>query len=529
MSNEYKQYYDLLVENVNKKYFPKFITYSIYYDTHSIDFKLKNNIVAQFLIFLIFMVIGGVIICILELTLSSKKKKRADREDKINNQIENNENGENNPDINNNDEEDEKNKKMNNKISLVQKKIKQLNNAKKNSNSRISQIQNTLLNKLKDALAAQMYKNQVKKYKKCTTESNLNYLKINYFIRVFQVFLIEIVFFSCKSFVDYFNYSYKSNTEFEGVTFDFHSKNNLYNNNDYDSFTFQKNIEAVEFSKNLNLKYNDYNTFYTIKIVDLQNYIYVKPSIGELVISSFLLILFILFPLIISKILDKRRNNLLAPQFVIKYGSFYSSYRTISKHIFAMIMMYFQIMFAIIGSAFSLFSSIQLLLFIILISFKIYFISQIMPFNKSAKIFSESISEILVLCILVASFILQFVEKLNDNIIVRSIIFSFLGLIILFRSIRCVMDTIHRMINISNIIIVNKNDEDIDFQKELELLDVEEEKTRKSKILDKNSYMNVDIDSKSNINNKKSNLKKQSNTDKVDNECYDSNESEESN
>lgn len=333
------------------------------------------------------------------------------------------------------------------------KESKMINN---NNNTHLNKITNRikknsdklkLLQYLKSLVEANMYSYTVPKYEKLTIEATYNYLTFNYFIRIYQLFFMLISLVSIKTIQNYCEFNNENYDEY------FHQ---YYNNKDRFNLTvFEELYDYKLNSKQLNDIYSIIEIIFSYKTTANSNFVFIKPSVFDLLLSIFLLLIIILFPVALLKNLRKRKNNLLAPQFIIKYGSLYINFRTITKDIFSILVLIFFFSVVCLINFFKYFGNVQLIAFLVLYVIKIIFISRIMPFTKSIKVMYESLSEVLVLLLLCCSMLIVLYESLIDNKIMRWISVCLFFSIIILRSIRLAVDLIFRFISLYKIEIVN--------------------------------------------------------------------------
>jgi hypothetical protein len=159
----------------------------------------------------------------------------------------------------------------------------------------------------------------------------------------------------------------------------------------------------------------------------------------------------ILLPVGLFTYLRRRALDLMSPDMIIRFGTLYLTYRGISKDVYAFII---QLKFAalpIICVYFSNFPDVQLFGLVILYLFNILFITIYMPFFKVNRVFSEAISEGVLMGFCIVILVLQLISSLKNSSIPRYILMLLILLVFLIRTYRIFYDTIFRIKNLRKI------------------------------------------------------------------------------
>jgi len=191
-------------------------------------------------------------------------------------------------------------------------------------------------------------------------------------------------------------------------------------------------------------------TFTCLLIINNSN----LPTIKNYDIFIAYIVLFawlILLPVGLFTYLRRRALDLMSPDMIIRFGTLYLTYRGISKDVYAFII---QLKFAalpIICVFFSNLPDVQLFVLVILYLFNILFITIYMPFFKVNRVFSEAISEGVLMGFCIVILVLQLISSLQNSPIPRYILMLLILLVFLIRTYRIFYDTFFRIKNLRKI------------------------------------------------------------------------------
>jgi hypothetical protein len=178
------------------------------------------------------------------------------------------------------------------------------------------------------------------------------------------------------------------------------------------------------------------------------------PTSNKLDVLIAYLVLFgwlILLPVGLFTFLRRRSLDLMSPDMIIRFGTLYLTYRGISKDVYAFII---QLKFAalpMICVSLWNFPDVQIAMLVVLYLFNILFITIYMPFFKVNRVFSEAISEGVLMGFCITILVLQLIPSLKNSPIPRYILMLLILLVFLIRTYRIFYDTIFRIKNLRKI------------------------------------------------------------------------------
>lgn len=167
---------------------------------------------------------------------------------------------------------------------------------------------------------------------------------------------------------------------------------------------------------------------------------------GDVVFTYIILFVWVIgLPVSLFVYLRNHQNSLMAPRMIIKYGTLYLNYRGISKDVYAFLMQLKFSILPIICVFFWQFPLIQLILLVLLYLFNVIFVTVYTPFCKVSKVFTEAISEgILVgFCIVIVA--AENIPSFKQTLIPGYIVFGLTCSLLLLRTYRIVYDTIYKL------------------------------------------------------------------------------------
>jgi hypothetical protein len=165
----------------------------------------------------------------------------------------------------------------------------------------------------------------------------------------------------------------------------------------------------------------------------------------ELAIAVVVLIIWIIFlPFVLFLYLRHNKYDLISPKNIIKYGTLYVNYRGINKDVYAFLMQIKFVILPVVCATCYRFPDLQLILMICLFLFNIVFITVSMPFTKMSKVFTEAISEFLLMCVMIITTIHNYVSSISDNVYMRWVNFGFFAALFIIRIYRIIYDFIFK-------------------------------------------------------------------------------------
>ena len=172
----------------------------------------------------------------------------------------------------------------------------------------------------------------------------------------------------------------------------------------------------------------------------------------DLIIAYIVLIVWlILFPIVMFVYMRNHAIDLMSPGMIVKFGASYLTYRGISKDVFAFLLQLKFSLLPIICVTLCNYAELQMISLVILYFFNILFITIYMPFFKVSKVFTEAISEGILMGFFIIILITYLIPSLNTSPIPRYLTFFMILLLLLIRTYRIVHDIIFRMKNLSKI------------------------------------------------------------------------------
>jgi hypothetical protein len=153
----------------------------------------------------------------------------------------------------------------------------------------------------------------------------------------------------------------------------------------------------------------------------------------------------IIIPMTLFVYLRLRQNTLMSPQMMIKYGCYYLNYRGVFKDVYAFIMQIKFMALPCICVFFWQYPHVQMTSLLCLSFFNIMFVTKYMPFSKVSKVFTEAISEGVLMGYIILIFVLEYVTSLRDTAFPKYASISLMGVLLLVRTFRIVYDTIYRV------------------------------------------------------------------------------------
>jgi hypothetical protein len=166
----------------------------------------------------------------------------------------------------------------------------------------------------------------------------------------------------------------------------------------------------------------------------------------EVLLAQFVIwVWVIILPVSLFVYLRLHQNTLMSPQMMIKYGCFYLNYRGVFKDVYAFIMQIKFMALPFICVFFWQYPHVQMSSLLCLSFFNIMFITKYMPFSKVSKVFTEAISEGVMMGYIILMFVLEYVTSLRDTDFPKYASISLMGVLILVRTFRIAYDTIYRV------------------------------------------------------------------------------------
>jgi len=157
----------------------------------------------------------------------------------------------------------------------------------------------------------------------------------------------------------------------------------------------------------------------------------------------------VIFPLIMLTYLRNHQNDLLSRKQIIKFGSFYLNYRGVSKDIYAFIMQIKFILLPYICINYSNVGDFIYYIYGIIFIYYMFFVSISQPFSKVWKVFNESLSYLILIFICFTILLFKKIDSDYKNKMFSYYTYTSLILLLLvLRSLRILIDTIKRVIEI---------------------------------------------------------------------------------
>ncbi len=171
-----------------------------------------------------------------------------------------------------------------------------------------------------------------------------------------------------------------------------------------------------------------------------------NPNRLEILISYFVLFVWIFgMPVFLFCYLREKQSFLMSPQFIVRFGAFYLNYRGIYKDVYSLLTKFKYVVFPMICVCFENFPLIQLILLTIIYLFNLLLITIFTPFCKVSKVFTEAISEGIILALVVILLLKEYIKTIDESIYTRYILFSLIILIFSIRGFRVIIDTFIRV------------------------------------------------------------------------------------
>jgi len=179
----------------------------------------------------------------------------------------------------------------------------------------------------------------------------------------------------------------------------------------------------------------------------------------DIVIGILFLVFWLVgFPVFLFITLRINQINIMSEEIIKSHGALFLNYRGITKDVYAMLLHLKLIILPIIAVVCKDFPRTQLIFLSILFFFNLIFVSFSMPFNKVSKVFTEALSEGILMFFFVGTLIIDYLEESWDKEIKTFIAvrYSFSGVLFFFLFLRCINSILNMISRIKDIVNFKK-------------------------------------------------------------------------
>lgn len=174
----------------------------------------------------------------------------------------------------------------------------------------------------------------------------------------------------------------------------------------------------------------------------------------QIIIGVFFLVFWLFgFPIFLFVTLRTNQINIMSEEIIKSHGALFLNYRGITKDVYAMLLHLKIMCLPIIAVIASNFPKAQLMMLSILFFTNLLFISFSMPFNKVNKVFSEAVSEGILMFFFVGTYVIEVLDTKNNLKDSNYVKISFTGVLFSFFFIRFFNSLVNMISRVKDLIL----------------------------------------------------------------------------